>query len=179
MLLLTGAPGVGKTTVIRGVAGALPGRRLGGFFTEEIRAGRERQGFALVTFDGRRGLMAHVRRPGSPRIGKYGVDVAMVDAMARSALAVREGTDIYLVDEIGRMECLSQEFVTAMRTLLAAGVPVVATVGLRGGGFMAEVKRRPGVELWEVTRANRDTASARVRTWIDGQVVTAGHAGRT
>lgn len=170
VLLLTGAPGVGKTTVIRRVADGMPGRRrLGGFFTEEIRAGRERQGFALVTFDGRRVLMAHVRRPGAPRVGKYGVDVGAIDGVARSALAVRDDVDVYLVDEIGKMECLSPEFVAAVRALLNARVPVVATIGQRGGGFIAEVKRRRGVALWQITRANRDDAPARVRDWIEQQ----------
>jgi len=165
-LLLTGAPGVGKTTVIRTVAAGLPDRRVGGFFTEEIRSGRERQGFALVTFDGRRATMAHVGRAGGARVGKYGVDVGLIGEMARSALALREGIDLYLVDEIGKMECLSPEFVAAMRTLLDAGVPAVATIGLRGGGFIDEVKRRRDVVLWEITRANRDDMPARVLAWI-------------
>ncbi|MFZ1060598.1 MAG: nucleoside-triphosphatase, partial [Candidatus Rokuibacteriota bacterium] len=45
VLLITGNPGSGKTTVIRRVAAALSGRRLGGFYTEEIRVGGERRGF--------------------------------------------------------------------------------------------------------------------------------------
>jgi nucleoside-triphosphatase len=139
-LLLTGAPGVGKTTVIRTVAAGLRGWRLGGFFTEEIRAGRERQGFALVTFDQRRTTMAHVDRVSGPRVSKYGVDVAATDEMARSALALREKIDLYLVDEIGRMECLSPAFVAGMRTLLNAGVPLVATIGLRGA-FCPRIRR--------------------------------------
>ena len=36
-LLLTGPPGVGKTTVLAEVARRLGGRKLGGFLTEEIR----------------------------------------------------------------------------------------------------------------------------------------------
>ncbi|PYN08550.1 MAG: hypothetical protein DME02_07250 [Candidatus Rokuibacteriota bacterium] len=43
-LLLTGRPGVGKTTVIRAVAAAVPTRRVGGFFSEEIRVRGERRG---------------------------------------------------------------------------------------------------------------------------------------
>jgi nucleoside-triphosphatase len=165
-LLLTGTPGVGKTTVIRAVAGALAGWRLGGFYTEEMRAGAERRGFRLVTFDGRRAVMAHVDRAGPPRVGKYGVDVSVVDAVARSALALGEAIDLYLVDEVGKMECLSSPFVDATRALLDAGVRLVATIGLRGGGFIAQVKQRPDVTLWELTRTNRDGMPARVLAWI-------------
>jgi nucleoside-triphosphatase len=46
-----------------------------------------------------------------------------------------------VVDEIGKMECLSERFVASMRRLLAGKVPVVATIARRGGGFIAEVKR--------------------------------------
>jgi nucleoside-triphosphatase len=150
------------------VAGALPPTRLGGFFTEEVRVRGERRGFAIVTFDGRRATLADVAHSGPPRVGKYGVDVDALDALARTALAVRDRVRVYLVDEIGKMECLSRAFVAATRALLDGGMPLVATVGQRGGGFIAEVKRRPDVTLWEVTRANRDAMPARVRAWIDG-----------
>jgi nucleoside-triphosphatase len=180
VLLLTGPPGVGKTTIIRTVAARLAGRRLGGFYTEEMRVRGERRGFALVTFDGRRAVIAHVRdrergdrddprRPGSrhPRVGKYAVDVDVIDAMARSTLAENAAVELYLVDEIGKMECLSREFVTAMRARLDGHVPVVATVGQRGGGFIDEVKRRTDADQWGVTRANRNDVPAQVLDWID------------
>jgi len=79
---------------------------------------------------------------------------------------VDRGIDVYLVDEIGKMECLSPGCVAAMRTLLDAGRPVVATIGERGGGFIAEVKRRPDVALWRLTHDNRDAVPARILTWL-------------
>jgi nucleoside-triphosphatase len=148
------------------VATRLGRSRVGGFITEEIRVRGERRGFALVTFDGRRAVIAHVDRQG-PHVGKYGVDVETLEAMARSALAVRRDVTLYLVDEIGKMECLAPAFVESTRALLDAALPLVATVGQRGGGFIAEVKRRRDVTLWEITRANRDDMPARIGEWID------------
>jgi nucleoside-triphosphatase len=87
---------------------------------------------------------------------QYGVDLAAIDAAVETALAPRRGLALYLVDEIGKMECLSERFVARVRALLAGRVPVVATVAKRGAGFIAEVKRRDDCEVWTLTRANRD-----------------------
>ena len=164
-LLLTGAPGVGKTTVIRRVAAQLEMRQLRGFYTEEIREGGERRGFRLLGFQGQERVIAHTGFPKRHRVGKYGVDVAAMDEAA-ALLAPDPAAKAYLVDEIGKMECLSERFVSAMRVLLAGRTPVVATVGLRGTGFIAEAKSVPEGLLWQVTRADRDEMPARVASWL-------------
>ena len=60
--LLTGRPGCGKTTLIRRLVEGL-GVSAGGFYTEEIRRGSRREGFALVTLDGRTVTMAASTAP--------------------------------------------------------------------------------------------------------------------
>jgi hypothetical protein len=69
VLLLTGVPGIGKTTVIRRVAARLQKRRIGGFYTEEIREDSDRRGFRLVGFDGSEGVIADVDFPKVPGSG--------------------------------------------------------------------------------------------------------------
>jgi nucleoside-triphosphatase len=164
LLLLTGRPGSGKTTALRRAAERLDGRRLGGFYTEEIRERGERRGFRAVTFDGEAAVLAHVARRGGPRVGRYGVDVAVMDALAEG-LAPADAADVWLVDEIGKMECLSARFVLAMRALLDSRVPVIATVAQRGMGFIAEVKRRPDAETWTVASATREALPAAIAEW--------------
>jgi nucleoside-triphosphatase len=167
ILLLTGAPGIGKTTIAAGVASALGGRRLGGFLTREVRAADgQRTGFALTTFDGQRATLASVELPSAHRVGRYGVDLAALDAVVDRALDPGAGAELHVVDEIGRMECLSPRFCAAVRTLLDAGRPVIATVALRGEGLIAEVKARPDAVLGEVTRANRDRMVGRILGWL-------------
>jgi nucleoside-triphosphatase len=164
-LLLTGPPGVGKTTALRAASQRLGGFRLAGFYTEEIRVGRERRGFRLVTFSGETAIIAHVDLP-APRVSKYGVDVASIYRFAAALDSPRGRSVVHLVDEIGRMECLSEAFVGAMRQLIARGSPLVATVAQRGRGFIEEVKGRRDVEIWTVTEPMRDALPDRVVAWI-------------
>ncbi len=155
-LLLTGAPGVGKTTTIQKLARAYSDKTLRGFVTQEMRRAGRRVGFEIRTFGGRKQVLAHVDLDSSHRVGRYGVDVAALDDITEDALTTDDAADLYLVDEIGKMECFSKSFRSALRALFASGRPLVATVALRGGGFIQEVKDRADVESWEATKQNRN-----------------------
>jgi nucleoside-triphosphatase len=170
-LLLTGAPGSGKTTVVERVAEELRRRkrRIAGFVTAEIRKGGDRVGFRIETFTGRKAVFAHVSIRSAHRVSRYGVDVTVLDEVVEEALALSPPADVYLIDEIGRMECLSARFVDSMKRLLDADRTVVATVALRGSGFIEEVKGRRDVELLRISRADRDEMPGRILDWIDSQ----------
>jgi nucleoside-triphosphatase len=165
-LLLTGSPGVGKTTVLAAVARRLGDRKLGGFLTEEIRPERQRLGFALVPFQGEPRTMAHRDFSSRHRVGRYGVDVGTIDDIAETALGPRVDAEIFLVDEIGKMECFSKKFAQAILRLLDDRRPLVVTVALQGPGLIAEVKRRTDVELWSVTTEDRRDMPDRVTSWL-------------
>lgn len=167
VLWLTGTPGVGKTTVIQRVAEALPHHRLGGFYTEEIRERGVRQGFRLAGFRGGSAVMAHVEFPKRYHVGRYGVDVGAIDELTATALSREPPADVYLVDEVGKMECLSTRFNHALRALLDQPCTIVGTIARSGGGLIADLKRLPESTLWEVTRDNRREMPARVLSWLN------------
>jgi len=170
-LLLSGTPGVGKTTIIQKVARQVSAYELRGFFTEEIREGGVRKGFKLISFDGQSSVLAHVDFSSRSRVGKYGVDVAGLEETAASLLRSDPPADLYFIDEIGKMECFSEQFQMGVRRLLDTGQLVVATVAQHGGGFISEVKERPDVAIWEVTRSNREVLPERVIEWVRARLV--------
>lgn len=159
-LLVTGVPGAGKTTLVRAVLSRLPEIRAAGFTTEELRGPSGRTGFKVVTLDGREARLATAREGEGPKVGWYTVHVAEFEATAVPALAPRHDLDLYVIDEIGKMECLSAAFVMAVRRALASGVAVLATVAVQGAGLIGEAKRLPGVEVTLLTRQNRSRLPA-------------------
>ncbi len=170
-LLITGRPGVGKTSVVVGALGRLHGVRLAGFLTEEIREAGQRVGFAVATLAGERRVMAEVGITSQRRVGRYGVDVSAVDEIVELALADERAAQAFVIDEIGKMELYSSRFVASMERLLDDPRPLVATVAIKGSGLIATARRRPDVELWEVEVGNRDALPERVARWVTDRVV--------
>jgi len=163
-LLLTGRPGVGKTTVIMRTLALLDESHAVGFYTRELRGPRGRLGFEAVTLDGRKQVLAHVDFRSRQRVSKYGVDVAGFERRIVPSIdpEAQPEADLIVIDEIGKMECFSARFREAVRRALDSPLPLLGTIGKAGGGFIAEVKARPDVELIEVTLANRDRLPAQL-----------------
>jgi nucleoside-triphosphatase len=155
-LFITGLPGTGKTTSIRKVLEQLPpGITASGFYTAEIRESGGRVGFAVNALNGRNGVLSHIRFEGGVRVGRYGVDVKGFEGLVLPLL--EEGrAGLYVIDEIGKMECFSRAFCDKVRALLDSEASVLGTVALKGSGLIAEVKARGDVNLFEVTVRNRD-----------------------
>ena len=156
-ILLTGLPGCGKTTAIMKILAGLGRENVTGFHTREIRQGNVRKGFRWQRLDGAVGILAHVDIKSRFKVGKYGVDVSGFENDVVPVLDVSRGdAELFVLDEIGKMECLSGKFVAAVRRLFESDISVLATVAQKGGGLVREVKRCPGTELIALTRNNRD-----------------------
>lgn len=155
-ILLTGLPGVGKTTLIKKLAGALKEFHPVGFYTEEIREEGMRKGFEWVSLDGRRGLLSHKKIRSPYRVGQYGVDVKGFDDFLDSIPWIDPSTRLIIIDEIGKMECLSDKFKKVLKEVLDSEKGLIATIAMKGSGLIAEVKGRKDITLFTITPSNRD-----------------------
>lgn len=155
-LLIEARPGAGKTTAMSRLAELLreAGVPLSGFLTGELRESGRRVGFEIETFDGQRGLLAHVEFKGPPRVGRYGVDVEAFERLALPALD--PPGDVVLIDELGKMELASERFGEAVRALFERPLPIVATVQTARHPLTDALKRKRGVSTIRLTAANRD-----------------------
>ncbi len=155
-LLLTGEPGCGKTTAIRGVVERLRGRvAMTGFVTEEIRAGDRRKGFRGVTLDGRAFPLAETGFESALAVGPYKVVLDGLESVGLEALTPAPDSGLVVLDEIGRMESFSDRFRRRVEALLAGPTPLLATVALHGLGFPKSVRSHPAVATIRMSRASR------------------------
>ena len=156
-LLLTGKPGVGKTTIIRRVLEAL-NTPATGFYTREIRGPGGRLGFEAVTLAGEKCTLAHVDFRSPYRVSKYGVDVSSFERIIVPSIDpdLHPEAAFIVIDEIGKMECFSSRFREVVLRALDSAKPVLGTITLGGGPFIEGIKRRPDVELIVVTPSSRD-----------------------
>jgi len=155
-ILLTGKPGVGKTSVIKKIIPLL-GTSAGGFFTEEIRVMDRRMGFRIVTLDGEEGIMAHVDCNSNYKVGKYRVDLDSFEKAAIPALenAMRDKS-IIVIDEIGKMELFSTKLRELVRNILDGEKPLLCVIKENGDAFTEEIKNRGDIDLVTVNYGNRE-----------------------
>ena len=162
VLLLTGAPSVGKTTVLMKAVDALKekGICVGGMLSREAREGGKRVGFEILDLSsGRRGWLAHVNQKTGPRIGRYHVNVNDLEHIGAKAITdAVENCDVIAIDEIGPMELFSEKFKKVVRKALENHKPVLAIIHWKAGDeLIIEAKELVDSKMFTVTQKSRDT----------------------
>ena len=159
---LTGAVQTGKSTAIRRFLCANSALSAGGFLTVSVPTATGFDVFLVppvwtaadLTPDalaGRRG-------------GVYEQHPENFDGRGCALLAEKKG-DILLMDELGRMELEAHAFRAAVLAAIRSGTPVLGVIKPEHNAFLDEVRAQSGVELFTLTRENREEAPAAIAAW--------------
>lgn len=156
--IIRGRPGSGKSTAAMIVKRKLEelGIKVGGIRTPEVRFKGRRLGFEVENLlTGERALFASIDYEGGPRVSRYGIRLDVFEKIAIPALvdAVRN-CDVIVVDEIGKMELLSPEFVKRVREIWLSERAALGTAPISKIRFIEEIS-----SLSEVILIKRGEAS--------------------
>jgi len=157
--LITGRPGIGKTTAILKIVEALRknGVSVGGVISLEIREKGTRVGFKLVDIETKReGILAHVKVHSNERVGKYGVNLEDLKNIASQAiLSAVQNSEVVVCDEIGPMELYSKEFKEAVFKAINSQKIFVGTVHYKARDELIDYARSKA-NVVELTLTNRN-----------------------
>lgn len=127
---VTGMPKSGKTTILRKVVDELKGRglKVGGFISPEETEHGTRTGFFVEDLEtGKVATLASTDANG-PKVSKYHVDIKSFESIAVPSMENVDMYDVFVIDEIGRMELKSQKFVALLDKVFESPVPVIASL---------------------------------------------------
>ena len=150
--LITGKPGVGKTTLICKIIERIQPVAMAGFYTSEIKSRGYRSGFELRGLKGDRRILAHVALESRHRVAKYGVDTPGFEVFLEKLDLFNPDVQLIVIDEIGKME----RFRAIILEALGTDKSLLATIALKGERFIQEIKQKPEVHLFTATHDNRD-----------------------
>jgi nucleoside-triphosphatase len=129
VILLSGEPRVGKTTVLKKIIQMIGESKCIGFYTEEIRDEFDRIGFDCVSLDGKRKKIADVNFNSDIRIGRYGIDIDAFEDLALNAIKDYYGSNkVIIIDEIGPMQLLSTKFKQEINNIMTGSNFVIGTI---------------------------------------------------
>lgn len=169
-ILITGQPGVGKTTLIQQIIERFP--NASGFYTREVREGNVRMGFEIVTLDGEIGTLAtqsvDIIFENQVDFEAYKVNIDTVNLLAIPAVEIAaERHQLVIIDEIGPMEIFSPDFQNmVMHVLDNDKLCVLGTIVEREYEFADQVKQHPRVKIMTLNEQNREDVKIAVTNWL-------------
>jgi len=160
VLLLTGSPRVGKTTVLTKVVNILKekGYSVGGMISREVREGGVRVGFEILDLTSdKRGWLAHIKQKTGPKVGKYHVNIEDLESIGAEAINnALEICDVVAIDEVGPMELFSEKFKDTTHRAMESNKLVIAVVHRKAVTYARNMEE---TVIYTVSTENRNELS--------------------
>lgn len=162
-ILITGKPGIGKTSLIKEISRQIA-KNAGGFYTQEIRKNKERVGFRIKTLDGKTGVLARVDIDSKYRVGKYKVNLEDFENKALPAIEqALTNSKVIIIDEIGPMELYSLNFKNILLKAFDFPNQVIATIKLKGSKFIDKIKQRSDIVIYDLDSDNKEKILKKIK----------------
>ena len=155
-IFITGTPGVGKTTLLKKLAHDLSMLVIKGFYKEKIVEDDSTRGFRVVSFDYQEQILAHLFIEGPNKIDGFGVNIDGFEKFILPQLKNLDMVDLFIFDEIGKMECMSEPFCKGFQKILDIDTPIIATYSHYGPLKFEVLKKRKDTTFLQMTSKNRD-----------------------
>ena len=160
---ITGMPNVGKTDTLIKIIKSLEehGYTVEGMITEPIIKKKKRVGFYVKDWQTQeKEIFAHLDYETKEKVGNYGVDTDALEKIGVPAIEkaiTDEEINIIVIDEIGKMEMLSEKFCEMVTAALDSDKPIIVTLHKKSRTpLLQDVRRRDDIRILEVTPVNRN-----------------------
>jgi nucleoside-triphosphatase len=158
-ILLTALPGTGKSTIIKKVIDSYHGGKYGIVSLEMRDDSGQRTGFKAVNLEGESQIFMHATDIDSEyAVGRFKVDIDVLDSFVSSELkkGIGKPEALLLIDEIGRAQILSEEFLKTVRDIFSNDSNFLGTIVYEPEEWSLEFKSNPEVIVLEVSLENRE-----------------------
>ena len=160
---ITGMPSVGKTKTLVKIIEKIEksGYKIQGMITEPVIEKKKRVGFYVMDWQTKnKEVFAHIDMDSKDKVGKYGVDIKALENVGIPAIEnaiENEEIDIIIIDEIGKMEMMSEKFCETVIDALDSDKPIMVTLHKKSRSpLLQDVRRRDDIRILEVTPVNRN-----------------------
>jgi len=173
---ITGLPHAGKTQTLLKIIEMLEAEEfvVGGMITESIVFRNKRVGFYVMDWlSKKKRKFAHENIESSVQVGRYGVDMRALDTVGVKAIrSAIDEADIIIVDEVGKMEVESVNFVKVVNDALDSDKPLILTLHKKSRNpLLQDIRRRDDIRILEVTPVNRNLLPYKVMKLMRGELV--------
>jgi nucleoside-triphosphatase len=171
-IILQGPPKIGKSTILKKVYALLEHKNPKGCIVEEERENGNRVGFRIKYLpEGHSTQLASSKETLSDIfVSKYSINIKAIENELipyMFEMKSESSHDVFIFDEIGRMQQKSDKFMSAVDHTMSISKPVIATIVYDDEIWARKYKNDAENFIITVTKLNRDFIPHLIKAMID------------
>ncbi|MCG2726760.1 MAG: hypothetical protein L6420_11030 [Elusimicrobia bacterium] len=141
---------------------------MGGIITSEIRNNGRREGYEIRTLKGAKSVLASVKIISDISFNKYAVNLDSLEVSSLKAIMTAiEEKKIVLIDEVGSIALLSDEFINQVRGALSSQMPVLLIIRAGAKTFLNTLSSMSETEIYNMEKRNYSEIEKKADAWFE------------